>query len=151
MRQPSAETGPMTTPTNGPPPIEALRAALADQLHMGIEHLPCADRYADDLPTWQAEVARCHDNVDRWLLAHPGDQPVRGGLIQYEMGESFSLAAHSMGRNLAGELLDVTLEREVSPRRFIEHPAAIGFFFCTAMWTITPSHGHGELGGSIDS
>lgn len=109
--------------------VEALQVALAEQLRAGGEKLPSADRYADEIAGWEAERSLCHDGVDRWLLTHPGDQPVRGWLLDGGMDGTYRFVAHSMVRTKAGELLDVTLPRCASPRRFIEHPAGVGGFF----------------------
>lgn len=138
----------MTIRALSPPSIDALQAALADQLRDDVDQLTFADRYADDLQGWHADLSRCHDNVDRWLLAHPGDQPVRGWLLECQLGTSYRLAAHSMVRTQKGELLDVTLPRSECQRPFIAHPVSVGGFF--ALLCSNPPHHEVtvHLGGS---
>ncbi|MGA3983441.1 hypothetical protein ACI2TD_18160 [Ralstonia nicotianae] len=128
----------MTSDISPPSLLEALRVSLAERLRAGTQRLPCADRYADELPDWRARASQCHDNVDRWLATHPGDCPVRGWLLHAVMGSCYELVAHSMARTQGGVLIDVTLDRKAGHSAFIEHPAKLGGFF--ALLCANPPH-----------
>lgn len=58
---------------------------------------------------WRPSVACCHDNVTKWVAAHPDAKAVRGWVTLY--GDGFSgmfLTAHSVVEQSDGELYDIT-------------------------------------------
>lgn len=93
------------------------------------EHVPFRQVFLDN---WQPSVARCHENVDRWVQANAGAIALRGWVTYASFGTSLALTAHSVVRGLDGILFDITpLENEYYRRgmRFIPHVGEDQLFF----------------------
>jgi hypothetical protein len=74
---------------------------------------------------WHPKVAACHENVDEWVQANPGASAVRGWVIWWTGGdEMFVLTAHSVVRDVKGQIFDITPlgdERQRPGMHFIAH------------------------------
>jgi hypothetical protein len=85
------------------------------------------------LGDWQPSIARCHDNVDRWVQDNPGGRPVRGWVtVGTDGGTKTLLTHHSVVRTEDGRLFDITpLEREAIrvEMRFVPHDGRKSDFF----------------------
>jgi hypothetical protein len=58
---------------------------------------------------WTPEIADCHNNVDRYVAARPGCEPIRGWICYASFGpDGEGFTAHSVMRNDRGELFDIT-------------------------------------------
>jgi hypothetical protein len=67
---------------------------------------------------WAPQPNDCHNNVDTWAKANPGMTAIRGWVID----SGCTLAAHSVVRDAAGQLFDITpFHDEGMPRNFVEH------------------------------
>lgn len=78
--------------------------------------------------TWDGGMkpksGECHQNVDSWVAHHPGHTAVRGWIFWYGGGEDLAVyTAHSVVRDLDGELFDITPLENGDHRRgpFIPH------------------------------
>ena len=81
---------------------------------------------------WTPEIAKCHDNVDRWVADNPGCQAVRGWISHISFGPAGEqLTAHSVVRNPDGALIDITPVYPGALRggAFVEHQGDPAVFF----------------------
>jgi hypothetical protein len=71
-------------------------------------------------------VGRCHENVDAWVAAHPGDQAVGGWVTWHAVFGGVRLTAHSVVRGTGGDLFDITPLGDESYRAGMEFVPHIG-------------------------
>ena len=93
-----------------PPPVDehaiAHGAAIYARRDTGVE-VPFREV---ELGGWTPVQQECHDNVLRWIEAHPTHSAVHGWLYM-DFGGALScvrLISHSVVRDEAGELFDIT-------------------------------------------
>src|SRR5215831_5595081 len=70
-----------------------------------------------DLSGFSVEANRCHENVAKWIVAHPGHRHVRGWLVTETTG-GYVFDKHSVV-GIGNDLLDVTPRRDQYARRFL--------------------------------
>lgn len=81
---------------------------------------------------WSPEIAKCHLNVDRWVVLNPGCEAVRGWITYISYGPAgVQLTAHSVVRNPEGTLIDITPVYPGAQRggAFVEHQGDPAEFF----------------------
>jgi hypothetical protein len=77
--------------------LHSICASLPQAVHVPYCAVPPGD--------WQPDAKTCHDNVDRWIKDHPGDQAVRGWVTA---GRGSILTLHSVVKGEDGSLFDIT-------------------------------------------
>jgi hypothetical protein len=118
--------------------LRALLNALVDELPSEPVH---ASIGANHLAGWEPVLRDCHGNADRWVVAHPGDTPVRVWLHEPFTDQPHRFVAHSLVRTAPGALIDVTLPAGPQLLRFLTHAGQSGFFLVPALSPALPRAG----------
>jgi hypothetical protein len=75
---------------------------------------------------WRPEIAKCHDNVARWIKSNPGHTAIHGWIVNASYGEDrVGVTAHTVVRDEDGSLFDITpvADERVRPgMAFVLHP-----------------------------
>lgn len=70
----------------------------------------------------------CHANAARWASENSEATPVHGWLIETDDGHHIRLAAHSLLKDLAGNLFDITPTHPFDPPFLIHNGGSEEFF-----------------------
>lgn len=103
------------------PIIDGADAEVANELYRRRDEAIFVRQEQVWVGDWTPDLARCHDNVDKWIAAHSGDKAVRGWLILDISGGAnfaFYFNAHSVVEQ-DHTLIDITPSEP--PCRFLRH------------------------------
>jgi len=120
--------GIMATMDHQPITRASYEASICARLNRVVE-VPFAEVTLDG---WAPGIADCHENVNRWVEAHPGCVAVRGWIVHMSFGPlGCGLTAHSVVRTPDGGLIDITPVHAGAPRGgpFVEHQGEEALFF----------------------
>jgi hypothetical protein len=98
--------------------LDEFAAALYERRHQAIS----VTFHSLVAPGWKPMPGDCHANVNRLCDLALGYQPVRGWLI-YDLTllRRVRFIAHSVVRDLSGDLIDITPGRLPGPKQFLVH------------------------------